>query len=281
MTSAAARICAAMITRDQGEGLPIGEVLRRTRTRLKLDIDRVEEGTKIRAKYLRALENEEWDTLPGPTYVKGFLRTYASYLGLDADTIVDEYRRTIERSPASEQPYLFSEPLLERRRKPAQPQRRSPGYGLLVFAGVAILAVIALVIIGLTGGSSNEGKVHPRGKHNQHHRHGHGSKHGGQGNAQASGKPISLSIVTHDEMVVCLLPGHGRPLIDSQTLVAGSKQGPFEPPAENYRLDLISGGSVTVVLGGKPQRVKSGRPASFDIDSAGVRPIPYQGQKCP
>jgi len=280
MASAAARICAGMATRDEAERLPIGEVLKRTRTRLKLDIGRVEKQTKIRAKYLRGLENEEWDTLPGPTYVKGFLRTYATYLGLDADAIVDEYRRTIERSPAIEQPYLFSEPLLERRRRPADPRRSSRGNGLLVFAGVAILAVIALVIIGLTGGSSNEGKLHPRGKQ-QHPRHGHGSKHGHQGNAQASGQPISLALVTHDEMVVCLLPGHGRPLIDSQTLVAGSKQGPFEPPAENYRLDLISGGSVTVVLGGKPQRVHSKRPASYDIDSAGVRSIPYQGQKCP
>src|SRR5215211_2083138 len=270
-----------MATRDQAEGLPIGEVLKRTRTRLKLDIGRVEKQTKIRAKYLRALENEEWDTLPGPTYVKGFLRTYATYLGLDADAIVDEYRRTIERSPAIEQPYLFSEPLLERRRRPTDSQRRSRGYGLLVFAGVAILAVIALVIIGLTGGSSNEGKVHPGGKHQQHHRHGQGSTHGRQGHAQASGQAISLALVTHDEMVVCLRPGHGRPLIDSQTLVAGSKQGPFEPPAENYRLDLISGGSVTLVLGGKPQRVHSKRPASYEIDSAGVRSIPYQGQKCP
>lgn len=268
-----------MITRDEGDGLPIGEVLKRTRARLKLDIGRVEDQTKIRAKYLRALENEEWDTLPGPTYVKGFLRTYATYLGLDADALVDEYRRTIERSPASEQPYLFSEPLLERRRRPAEPRRRSRGYGFLVLGGIGVLAVIVLVIIGLTGGSSNEGNHHQRGKHHQAHRH--GSKNGNEGNGQSSGQAISLAVITHDEMVVCLLPGHGRPLIDSQTLVAGSKQGPFEPPAENYRLDLISGGSVTAVLGGKPQRVHSKRPASFAVDSGGIRSIPYQGQKCP
>src|SRR3954469_1329091 len=135
-----------MITRDEGEGLPIGEVLKRTRARLKLDIGRVEEQTKIRTKYLRALENEEWDTLPGPTYVKGFLRTYATYLGLDADAIVDEYRRTIERSPAIEQPYLFSEPLLERRRRPAPAQRRSWGQ-LLAIAGVLILSIAAVVAV--------------------------------------------------------------------------------------------------------------------------------------
>ena len=92
-----------MVMRRDGE-LHIGEVLKGTRTRLGVDIATLERDTKIRAKYLRALENEEWDTLPGPTYVKAFLRTYASYLGLDAEALVDEYRRTIERSPDSEQP---------------------------------------------------------------------------------------------------------------------------------------------------------------------------------
>ena len=52
--------------------------------RARIDITEVEAATKIRAKYLRALENEEWDLLPGPTFVKTFLRTYADYLGLDS-----------------------------------------------------------------------------------------------------------------------------------------------------------------------------------------------------
>lgn len=270
-----------MVMRDEGE-LRIGEVLKSTRTRLRLDIATVEDQTKIRTKYLRALENEEWETLPGPTYAKGFLRTYASYLGLDADALLDEFRRTIERSPAVEQPYLFSEPLLERRRRPVEPRRRSWGYALLVAGVVGVLAVAVLVAIGLVGGSSdNEGKGHPKGKYARQHDGSQGSKQRGQGSGGSSGKPVSLALTTRDEMVVCLLPGHGRPLIDSQTLVAGSRQGPFEPPAENYRLDLISGGAVTLVLDGNPQRVHSKRPASFAIDSGGIRPISYQGQKCP
>ena len=271
-----------MATRHEGEGLPVGEVLRRTRARLQLDIGRVERETKIRAKYLQALENEEWDALPGPTYVKGFLRTYASYLGLDADALVDEYRRTIERSPAIEQPHLFSEPLLERRRRLAQPSRRSPARWVALAAGVAIIAVGALVVIGLTGGSGKKGVGHGKARHHGHHHgRGKGSHHASGANRASSGKAVSLSLITHDEMVVCLLPGHGRPLIDTQTLVAGSKEGPFVPPAENYRLDLISGGSVTVVLGGKQRRVHSKRPASYAIDAAGIRQIAYQGHKCP
>ena len=144
------------------------------------------------------------------------------------------------------------------------------------------LAAAVLVVIGLTGGSDGpEGSRHHKGKHTRHHHGPPGSKKRSQDKGGSPGKPISLALITHDEMVVCLLPGHGRPLIDSQTLVAGLKQGPFVPPAENYRLDLISGGSATVVLGGKPERVHSKKPASYEIDSAGIRPIDYQGQKCP
>jgi hypothetical protein len=270
-----------MVMRDQGE-LQIGEVLKSTRMRLRLDIATVENETKIRTKYLRALENEEWEALPGPTYVRGFLRTYAGYLGLDADALVDEYRRTIEHSPATEQPYLFSESLLERRRRPVEQRRGSGGYALLALAIVGVLTVIALVALGVLGGSSDpEGGHRKPGRHHGQHHASKGSKQGSQGKGDSSGQAVSLALITHDEMVVCLLPGHGRPLIDSQTLVADSKQGPFVPPAENYRLDLISGGAVTVVLGGKPQRVQSKRPASFHIDDGGIRPISYQGQKCP
>src|ERR1700704_513936 len=79
----------------------IGETLRETRMRRRIDMTEVEAATKIRAKYLRALENEEWNLLPGPTFVKSFLRTYAQYLGLDARLLVEEYKRRFER-PADE-----------------------------------------------------------------------------------------------------------------------------------------------------------------------------------
>src|ERR687883_328711 len=70
----------------------IGRTLQEARMRAKIDISEVEQGTKIRAKYLRAIENEEWGLLPGPTFVKSFLRTYAEYLGLDAKLLVEEYK---------------------------------------------------------------------------------------------------------------------------------------------------------------------------------------------
>jgi cytoskeletal protein RodZ len=84
----------------------IGAMLREARMREHLDIAEFEARTKIRAKYLRALEDEEWSLLPGYTFTKAFLRTYAEMLGLDGRAIVDEFKRQypdpseIELSPS-------------------------------------------------------------------------------------------------------------------------------------------------------------------------------------
>jgi cytoskeleton protein RodZ len=69
----------------------IGNSLREARLRQALDFPEIEQATKIRPKYLRALEDEQFDILPGQTYVKGFLRSYSEYLGLDGQLYVDEY----------------------------------------------------------------------------------------------------------------------------------------------------------------------------------------------
>ena len=69
----------------------IGSSLREARLRQELDFPELEERTKIRPKYLRALEDERFDILPAPTYVRGFLRSYADALGLDGQPFVDEY----------------------------------------------------------------------------------------------------------------------------------------------------------------------------------------------
>src|SRR5512141_180588 len=92
----------------------IGNSLREARQRKDLDFPELEQGTKIRAKYLRALEDEAFDTLPSATYVKGFLRTYADYLGLDGQLYVDEYNVR----------YGSGDEVLERRVRGTSPGRR-------------------------------------------------------------------------------------------------------------------------------------------------------------
>src|SRR5918997_4714474 len=101
----------------------IGETLRDARMRQRLDIADVESRTKIRAKYLRALENEEFGMLPGPTFVKTFLRTYAEALGLDPQVLVEEYRSAYESREDIEQLQPLGPTAMARERRRAGPPR--------------------------------------------------------------------------------------------------------------------------------------------------------------
>ena len=117
----------------------IGATLREARMRARIDVSEIEAQTKIRAKYLRALENEEWGLLPGPTFVKSFLRTYAQALGLDGKALVEEYRLSYERP--SERRSSRSSPARGRahRVRPARPggaRRSRPSRGYMVAVGV-------------------------------------------------------------------------------------------------------------------------------------------------
>ena len=120
----------------------IGTILREARIRARIDITEVEARTKIRAKYLRAIENEEWDLLPGPVYVKSFLRTYGDFLGVDSRLLVDEFKRRYER-PADQDLRPISSLSRERERR-----RRRPRLGpvaVIVLALIAVAAALALV----------------------------------------------------------------------------------------------------------------------------------------
>ena len=148
----------------------IGNSLREARLRKELDFPELEQGTKIRAKYLRSLEDEAFDALPGPTYVKGFLRTYADYLGLDGQLYVDEYNVR----------YGTGEEVLERRvhsspgprPRPRKRRRRKLESNVVWFALVGIAVITALVIAAWRfGGSGNQklplsspAKVQPRAR---------------------------------------------------------------------------------------------------------------------
>jgi cytoskeletal protein RodZ len=119
----------------------IGNSLREARLRQGLEFPRIETETKIRGKYLRALEEEQFEVLPGDTYVKGFLRTYADYLGLDGQLYVDEYN---SRFTTAEE--ITAAPSTPRRRR-ARPVESN----LVVVALAGIVAVTVLVVVGLAG----------------------------------------------------------------------------------------------------------------------------------
>jgi Helix-turn-helix domain len=125
----------------------IGNSLREARLRQGLGYPEIELATKIRGKYIRALEEEEFGTLPADTYIRGFMRTYADYLGLDGQLYVDEYSSRFGSAWLEEAP----PPPRPRRKRDRGVERRA-----VLLALVGIAALTALVFAAWKfGGASN------------------------------------------------------------------------------------------------------------------------------
>src|SRR5688500_10787287 len=111
--------------------------------RQRIDITDMETRTKIRAKYLRALENEEWDLLPGPTYVRSFLRTYADALGLDSKLLVEEYKLRHDPLETGE---LHPMRRPNQRERDRRRQRQGGGGGGTPRGALVALVLVAIVV---------------------------------------------------------------------------------------------------------------------------------------
>jgi cytoskeletal protein RodZ len=129
----------------------IGNSLREARMRQALDFPEIEQATKIRGKYLRALEDENFEQLPGQTYVKGFLRTYADYLGLEGQLYVDEYNSRYVTGADDETPLRFGGSVMP----PSTRLMSSAVLIALTTIGVATALVIAAWKFGATNDQSN------------------------------------------------------------------------------------------------------------------------------
>jgi cytoskeleton protein RodZ len=201
----------------------IGETLREARMRRRIDMTEVESATKIRGKYLRALENEEWDALPGPTFVKTFLRTYAEYLGLDARLLVEEYRQRYERPSIQE--------LTPFRRPPRRARRRLSGLlgpGAVLFAGVVVLLGIFWVL-GTWGDDEGSGGAPARLAPTPTDDGGQASAPGDEERRRSSRsrerapQTVRLQLLATAPVYVCVVDARGRQVIDEQTLAAGAR----------------------------------------------------------
>ena len=273
---------------DAERQMEIGRVLKEARTRAGLDVRTAEERTKIRVKYLRALEDEQWDVLPNPAYAKGFLRTYAQFLGLDGETLVDEFRRRVEVEPGHPT-YPLGEQVLERRRRPGESLAGGPRWPPFL-VGAVVLVVGVLLVLGLTGdedGGDRRAEVRAKREARQERRAERRQERiresaGEQQEEQSRKVELELRIVS--PVAVCLLGEDGEELIDGQVLAPGTREGPFG--AERFELRFPSGydrGFFELRLDGERTRLPETQgPTAYRITApAKVRRAPEPGPGCP
>ena len=252
--------------------------------RRRIDMTEVEAATKIRAKYLRALENEEWDLLPGPTYVKSFLRTYAESLGLDGRLLVEEYKLRHERlSDVELQPIA---PRSESARG-GRARRRRPSGGVPRWA--VVLAVVAALLVALyflgddTGDQQPPSAVEPptpsKTQTTQGSRQGTTSSRS-SGSSSASGsssrprrsRVVRLQIVPTGEVFVCLTA------VGQGTLVNGVILRPGDPVrtyrSRRFRLNL-GNNRVRLRVNGQVRPVPAVTSGiGYEITRAGRKTLP-------
>jgi cytoskeleton protein RodZ len=240
----------------------IGETLRETRMRRRIDMTEVEAATKIRAKYLRALENEEWDLLPGPTFVKTFLRTYAEYLELDARLLVEEYRQRFERPSGQDlRPFKPGAAAQRQRRR----RRRGPSIGPILVVALLLVGLLgALYALGQWGNNSAEPPVAsptptptatatatatPARKKAK--------------KRAAAPTTVSLRLSATQSVYACVVDAKGKVVVNGVTLQAGSSTKTLR--SSRFRMNLGNGG-VTIRANGKSYGVAdTGKPVGYEV----------------
>jgi cytoskeletal protein RodZ len=260
----------------------IGTTLREARMRARIDISEIETETKIRAKYLRALENEEWDLLPGPTYVKSFLRTYADALGLDGKLLIEEYKLRHERLSDVELQPIAPPGRRERSRRPRAVIPR----GWLV-AVVVVGLLVGLWVIG-NGNDDNGGPTGstPPPASTQSKTTTSSSKASSKKKAttkkKSKPKPklAKLSIVATGQVYVCLKAAGERTPVPGIVLTGGARQGPYK--SSRFRLQLGTS-EARLVVNGKTRTVPPvANGIGYEITPSKMRRLPAaQWPRCP
>ena len=227
----------------------IGSSLREARSRRQLAVTQVEQATKIRGKYLRALEEERFDLLPSQTYVKGFLRTYADYLGLDGQLYVDEYNSR----------FVTGDELGPRRgsaRDQAHERDRRLQAGVVLIA-LAVVAVLTVVVISAwkASGSGNEA---PRVvKH-----------HSAPRRAAVPAAYLEITAVRGPSKVIVNRAGVGGKILFEGTLERGDTQA-FT--GRRFWLNVGAPENLVIRVGGRRVHVAGYRPWVLTVTPAGWR----------
>jgi cytoskeleton protein RodZ len=269
----------------------IGATLREARMRARIDISEIESETKIRAKYLRALENEEWDLLPGPAYVRSFLRTYAEALDLDAKLLLEEYKLRHER-PTDHDLMPIGAPRRAQSHRRRRPRRGVPR-GAVV--GVVMLALVAvLYLLGKYGdnGTNSDTSGPPRTQAAPATTTTTTQRASGSGSASkkssaskkkqaAAARIVRLQILPTGPgpVFVCLQAAGQRRPIPGVNLQPGGTQPVYR--SSRFRLTL-GNGNVALRINGKTRSVPQvGNGIGYDIRRGSVKRLsPQQRPTC-
>jgi len=236
----------------------IGATLREARNRRKINLPEVEAATKIRTRYLRAIENEEWDVLPGGSYARSFIRTYASFLGLDGERLADDYRHGADAAAAGERAIRVESAVASPR-----PPRSGPRLSTRAWTGIVTIGLVAvLVAVGLSSGGEDSVKTEPARVRTASPRT--------QARARAERiRPhmVSVRLAANAEVWVCLLDASGKQLIDGRVLSAGTQEGPFHSGSFTVS---FGNGEVSMKIDGKQASIPAtASPIGYSIDSSG------------
>ncbi len=267
----------------------IGDTLSEARTRRGVDLDQVHAATGIRPRYLRAIEQEDWDALPEEFYARSFIRKYAGFLGVEPGPLVEEYRRqrgtSGGRAGAPTTPFAGT---TTSRRAEALRRRRARQGVYAWLGGIAVLIVIAVAVVLLVSGGGEEEGAKPagdggaskqggkakaangKGRGGTEAKGGAGKGTGGAGGNRAGGgaaTAVSLKIEPTAEVWACVLDAKGKPLVDGATLAAGETAGPFH--ARSYTAAFGNGSVQVFVDGVRASTPTTPSPMGFTVDRHG------------
>jgi cytoskeleton protein RodZ len=224
----------------------IGNSLREARLRQGIEYPDIERVTKIRQKYLRALEDESFETLPAQTYVKGFLRTYAEFLGLDGQLYVDEYN---SRYVTREDDVPFRP-----RRNTSRRSARGSDSSMVLGAVVGIAVVCALVIAAWRSGDESTPQTPP---------------------PVASRPPAQADLVIRATRGTSQVEVRDRNRFGRERFSGTLARGRQQRIALRGQLWLWlqRPQAVQVVFAGTPQRLTSRRPTAYLVTKRGLKPV--------
>jgi hypothetical protein len=225
----------------------IGNSLREARVRRGIEFAQAEQATKIRGKYLRSLEEERFELLPSETYVKGFLRTYADYLGLDGQLYVDEFNSRFGQDDREHRP----------RRSSARPQRRNRRSETVVLLAV-LAAIVVVTVVVISAWKSSGGD--------------HATKAPQRAHARKQASTPSYYLVLkgfRGPSSVAIRKQGPNGAVDFQGTVEKGETLPFN--GRRYWLNVSTPEHLLITVGGKRVKLAGGAPRVITVTPTGWR----------